>query len=243
MPGCPLNLIEFLLAFVIMLIGSVLQGSVGFGLGLVAAPLLLLINPYLVPGPILMAAMILNIMVSFRERHSVDHVSLKWIIPGRITGTVIAALVLNSLSQSALSLLFGTTVLLAVGMTASGIHVRLAPRNFISVGILSGFMATTVAIGGPPLALLLQRKSGAIIRGTLAFIFLVGTVLAVLALAVIGRFGLRELILTAMILPGIFIGYLISSRTAIIVDKGYVRPAVLTVSGISALVVILKAFL
>ncbi|MBN2365088.1 MAG: sulfite exporter TauE/SafE family protein [Calditrichaeota bacterium] len=243
MPELPLNFAEFSLAFLIMIIGSFLQGSVGFGLGLVAVPLLLLIDISLVPGPVLLTATFLSLLISFRERQSVDYYSLKWIIPGRITGTIIAALVLNYLSESALSLLFGTLVLLAVVISASGLHLPLVPKNFMSVGILSGFMATSVAIGGPPLALLLQKKSGSTIRGTLAIVFLVGTILAVLALAIIDRFGIKELILTLLLLPGIFIGFLLSAKTTHILDKGYIQPAVLSISAISALVVILKAFL
>jgi uncharacterized membrane protein YfcA len=51
-----LSLPQLLAAFGIVVAGSVLQGSLGFGLGLVAAPILLLIDPALVPGPILVVA-------------------------------------------------------------------------------------------------------------------------------------------------------------------------------------------
>ena len=43
-------------AAVIMAIGCALQAAVGFGFALFSAPLLLLIDPRFVPGPILLAA-------------------------------------------------------------------------------------------------------------------------------------------------------------------------------------------
>jgi uncharacterized membrane protein YfcA len=220
--------------------GSIVQGSVGFGLGLLAAPLLILIEPDFVPGPLLLAALFLNIFISHRERNSVDTPSLKWLIPGRILGTIIAALLIKFLPEQTISILFGGLVLLAAVMSISGLHLSLIPGNLFSVGTLSGFMATTTGIGGPPLALLLQRKKGAILRGTLAAIFLVGTFMAVLALAIIGRFGLKELILSILLFPAVVVGFIFSGRISGHVDKGYTRIAVLTISIVSAVVVIIK---
>ncbi len=225
------------------MVGSVLQGSVGFGLGLLAAPLLILIEPAFVPGPLLLAALFLNIFISHRERHSVDTPVLKWLIPGRILGTIFAAILIKFLPAHIISILFGWLVLLAVIMSISGLHLTLIPGNLLSVGTLSGFMATTTGIGGPPLALLLQKKKGAILRGTLAAVFLVGTLMAVIALAIIGRFGLKELILSVLLFPAVLVGFVFSGRISRYLDLGYTRIAVLAISVISAVVVILKAIL
>ena len=56
----PLTAIDLLLAISVVTIGSVIQGSVGFGLGPLAVPLLVLLDPIFVPGPLILAALLLE---------------------------------------------------------------------------------------------------------------------------------------------------------------------------------------
>ena len=53
-------------------------------------------------------------------------------------------------------------------------------------GATSGVLGTATAIGGPPMALVWQRKSGARLRGTMSGFFLVGSVMSIAALAATG---------------------------------------------------------
>ena len=238
-----LNLTEWLVATLITTAGATLQGAVGFGLGLLSVPLLILIEPDFIPGPLILAAFFLNILVSLRERQSVDFLSIKWVIGGRLLGTVIAAAVLTVLPESTLSLLFGGLIILAVLFSISGLHISQKTGNLLGIGAVSGFMATTTAIGGPPLALLYQREKGPRLRGNLAGIFFVGTIMAIISLIVIGKFGLKELFLALSLFPGIVIGFLLSGKPARFLDMGRIRSAVLIISTLSALAVILKTVL
>ena len=61
---------EFAAATVVMALGSVLQGSIGFGLALFAAPLLALIDPHLAPGPLLVAT---KVNTDVRSARSATH--------------------------------------------------------------------------------------------------------------------------------------------------------------------------
>lgn len=123
----PLDFFSCLLAFGISLSGSLLQGSVGFGLGLIGVPLLVLIDPVFVPGPLLLGALILNLLVSRREHTAIDFTGVKWAIPGRILGAIFGAFVLDLVAKDQLSLVFGGMVLLAVLITSalSGMFVIL----------------------------------------------------------------------------------------------------------------------
>ena len=47
-------------------LGACVQGSIGFGLGLIAAPVLALIDPSMVPGPVLAAGVPLTLAVLVR---------------------------------------------------------------------------------------------------------------------------------------------------------------------------------
>jgi uncharacterized membrane protein YfcA len=219
-------------------LGAVVQGSVGLGLSLVTVPLLVLIDPSFVPGPVLCVAIVLTLLLSHRERRSIDFHGVAWVLAGRIPGTVLGAAALVMLAGDVLSVLFGVLVLLAVAFSSFKVSVEPKRWSLTSVGVLSGFMSTTAALGGPPVALLLQNLPGARLRGTLSGIFLVGASVSLLALVAVSRFGRQELVLALVLLPGVLLGFGISGFTAPILDRGYTRPTVLVVASVAALVAI-----
>lgn len=219
-------------------LGALVQGSVGIGLSLVAVPLLFLIDPQFVPGPVLCVAIVLTLLLSHRERRSIDFRGVAWVLAGRIPGTFLGAAALVILATDVLSVLYGFLILLAVGF--SSLRLKFEPRGWslVSVGVLSGFMGTTAAIGGPPVALLLQNLPGTRLRGTLSVIFLVGASISLFALVVVGRFGRPELLLALALVPGILLGFAVSGLTAPVLDRGYTRVVVLSVASGAALIAI-----
>ncbi len=229
-----------LAACAVVALGATVQGSVGFGLGLVAAPVLALIEPGLVPGALLVSALLMNVLMFRREFRSIVLSEVKWAIVGRLIGAVIGAAVLASIPRGETGLFFGVLVLLAVGMSATGLKIRPTTPAVLGAGTISGFMGTTIAIGGPPVALVFQHAKGARLRGTLAGMFVFGAAMSLIALAVIGRLGKQELLWSLALIPGIFIGYAVSGRTAPVLDRGYTRPAVLTISAAAGLALCLR---
>lgn len=235
--------LTILLASLVVTAGAALQGSVGFGLGLFSVPLLLLIAPALVPGPLLAASLLLTVLLAHHDRAGIDWGHLLWALGGRIGGIAMATALLATVSSQALALWSGGFVLFAVALSASGLHVAPRPRTLVAAGILSGVLGTAVSIGGPPIALLYQHESGARLRGTLAAFFLIGVTLSLAGLRVADRFGWTEVRLAGFLLPGILAGFLVSRRTARILDRGYTRPIILTVSALSSVLVVVRALL
>lgn len=236
----PIDLLSILLAFGIAFSGALLQGSVGFGLGLVGVPLLVMIDPVFVPGPLLMGAFLLNLLISYREKNAVDFKGVRWAIPGRVIGAILGSLMLSLVPKDHLSLLFGVMVLLAVAITFAGLDFPPTSRNVLVAGTLSGFMGTTSAIGGAPMALVFHKQKGPRIRGTLSVIFAIGTVISMTSLVIIGRFGIREVQAALVLFPGIVAGFSLSSHTARILDRGFIRAAVLITAGLSGMFVVLR---
>ena len=224
-------------------VGSLLQGAVGFGLSLIAAPLVTLIDPALVPGPLLFAALVLPILTARRDRSWVDLRGVRWALVGRVPGSVLGAAVLARLSPRLMSLAVGLVVLAGVAMTASGVRLRPRGRTLLVAGVLSGFMGTTAAIGGPPIALVYQHAEGPRLRGTLAGYFVVAAMISIAVLAAAGRFGRHDLLAGLALLPGVVLGYAASHRVARWVDRGFTRHAVLLVSTLAALALVLRALL
>jgi uncharacterized membrane protein YfcA len=231
---------DVVVAFVVMAIGACLQGAVGFGSNLVAAPLLILLDESFVPAPVIVASAVLNVLVMRREgRASLDPL-IDTALVGMVPGTVVAGAVVAALPERGLSLLFAALVLSAVVVTAAGWHLRPTRRTLIGAGAASGFMGTISGIGGPPIALVYQRAEGPTLRATLSRFFLAGGVLSLAALALAGRIGTEHLAATAVLCPASAAGFLASGSLARRLDRGSVRPFVLGLSALAAAAVLVR---
>ncbi len=238
----PLGLVNSILAFSIAFLGATLQGSIGFGLGLIGVPLLALLNPIFIPGPLLLAALSLTLLISYRERSSVSIWEIKWAVVGRIIGSILGISLLSIFPKDNMSTLFGIMVLIAVASSVSGLKLPLNSSSLLGAGVFSGLMGTTSAIGGAPMALVYQRQKGSRLRGTLSSIFVMGTIISLISLIAINRFGIEEIKVTLVLIPGIICGFLLSSHTSQRLDRGFTRPAVLIASAASGIVVLIRSF-
>jgi uncharacterized membrane protein YfcA len=230
-----------LAAFALVAIGSCIQASVGFGLGLIAAPFLFLIHPPLVPGPLMASSVALTLLIAFREREAIDFVGLGFAFAGRIVGTLLAALVWIALPSENFDFVFAGLVLLGVALSLSSLRINPNPATASAAGALSGFMGTLASIGGPPMALLYQRASGPRIRGTLSGHFVIGALVSLTTLAAVGRYGRAEIILSIWLVPAILAGFAVSPWVRESVDRAGARPFVLGLSVLAALGILYRA--
>lgn len=234
---------DLLLAFAVMLVASAIQGAIGFGSNLIAAPFLVLLDPDLVPGPIILTALVLNLLVVNRDRVEHPWRELHGANIGQTIGAVGAITLLTSLPTDQLSMVFALIILVAVGLSASGLHPAPSARNRALSGLASGFMGTTTGIGGPPIALVLQSLEPLTMRALLARFFMVGSVVSLVLLALIGRFDAEQATFGVLLLPGVIAGYSASGWLARHADAGHIRWSVLTLSSLSAVAALVRALL
>jgi len=235
-----IGLYELVTAIFISTAGALVQSSVGFGFALVTVPLLTLMDPVFVPGPTLLANLLLAILMSIRERAAIEQGQLSVAAWGLAVGTVIGALALTLMPREHLSGLFGLVILASVALSVIGHHVSITPRNLLVVGITSGVMGTMAGIHGPPIALLYQRAPGRTVRATLAVFFAFAYAISICALFITHLFGMRELLLCAILVPGVIIGYLLSWKIQEKFDGQYLWRAILAVAGLSGLALVGK---
>jgi hypothetical protein len=229
---------EIVVITLVVAAGACIQGAVGFGLGLLAAPVLALYDTDLVPGPLLFVMVPFTLLVARRERSALDFRGIRWAFVGRVPGTIAGSLAVASLPEGGLAVLFGSLVLVAVALSVAGWTLHPTPGTLVTAGAASGFMGTATSIGGPPMALVYQRRSGPELRATLAAYFVVGASFSVLALAVVGEFGGRDVRLGLVLLPGMLAGYAVSGAAVKVLDRGYTRAAVLGFAALSSIVLI-----
>jgi uncharacterized membrane protein YfcA len=235
--------LEVVAAFVVVACGGILQGAVGFGSNLVAAPFLLLIDESFVPAPVVVGSLVLNTMMIRREGRAAYDESIKGAMVAQIPGAIAAGVVLARLPSRALSLLFAAIVVLAVLLSIAGWHLRPTRRTLIGAGVASGFMGTFSGIGAPPLALVYQRAPGPTLRATLCRFFLVGGFVSLAVLAVAGAIDgdtARACLITA---PASAVGFALSSGPARWLDRRSVRPYILALSTAAAVAVIVREVL
>jgi uncharacterized membrane protein YfcA len=227
-------------AAVIVAVAACLQGSVGFGFGSFAAPLLALLDRGLVPGPLLAVALPLTVMIALRDHDTLDLSGVKWAIAGRLPGTVVGVVAVAALPPDGLTIMFCLLVLIAVALSLTGRRVAPTPRTLLGAGLASGVMGTATSIGAPPLALVYQDVPGPRLRATLAGFFVVGASLSVIGLALAGELGADEWRAAAALLVPMIAGFLASRPAARLLDAGWTRPAVLAVSSASALLLLVR---
>ncbi len=231
----------FCLTTCAILAGSLMQAVTGLGAGLVIVPLLALISFHLVPAPMIFASIALSSIMAYRGRREIEARGLKHLTFGLITGTIVAALFIANTPLEKLGIVFGIVLLAAVSITLLLKTIPFRPPLLLAGGFISGVMGTAAGIGAPVLALLYQHHPAPVLRSTLAYLYLISSVMMLFFLHFAGRFGLAELILGLYLVPGFLLGYLISPRLVRILGRRSIRPLVLLFASGSALLLIVKS--
>jgi len=205
--------VTVLLAALAVVAGAVLQSATGFGFAIVAAPALVaLVGPQATVGALSVLALVINGLTLAGERRRPrpalgDAVALVcWALPGLAIG----ALALATLPERALEAAVGVAVLAALvvrvatrargpaaarpGTLPRAERSSRRPLSRAAAGVLSGSLATSTGLSGPPLVLFLTGRSpdAARVRDTLAVVFLAQGVLGLAALAFLDTLALPE---------------------------------------------------
>jgi uncharacterized membrane protein YfcA len=204
---------HFLVVAAAIAVAACVQGTIGIGFALIAAPVLAFLSPELLPVSLLFLMVPLNLFTVWRERHALDWRGGGWILLGRAVGTPAGVSVLAILSSGALNKLIGGAVIAAAMATL--LAPVFAPNRtaFLTVGLLTGISETATGIGGPPLALAYQHHRPEVLRSTVAACFLLGEILSLASLGAAGRTTLQDANSAALLLPFLAIGGIASTFT------------------------------
>lgn len=242
-----LSLPMVLLCTALALIGSSVQGSLGFGLGMLTSPLFAMIDHSFVPVAMMLAVVPLTFGVAIRDRAHIDASGFKWAILGRFPGVFIGLVALRAMNEDLLAYAVASSVAVAVIISVvTSRRGQVVPTNattLTSAGFASGFMGTVTSIGGPPMALVYKDGDPRTVRATIAAFFSIGVVITVAGFVLSGEIGRHELALTAVILPGVVAGLPLSSVLARHMSAAVMRPLILVMCAVSALLLVLQTAL
>jgi uncharacterized membrane protein YfcA len=176
-----------------VLVGMSVQGAIGFGFGLVAAPAAF--AAYSASEAVLLIQAFgtaISGLVLFAEGRRADvatRATATLVIAG-IPGMVAGVFVLNAVDKQPLQLALGVMILIAVvvqyaATRAGPAEEHRAPALEAGSGLVAGVLSTSVSVNGPPIVLLFSHLGlrGSRLRDTLSaslLAFAIGAIAAVL---------------------------------------------------------------
>ena len=187
-----------------------IQSITGFGLVIIAAPLLMFFyEPKLTVPIMLLLACSGNAVQGFLMRKQANLPLVRWMYLGMLAGQPIGFFFFTYISNDALKVFINVVVLLSLLlMQISHRRIPECRRNTIITGILSGFTAITTGMGGLPFLIYLAytKMSAESFRAT-CFVFFLCCNITSLACYLIGGHSLTPAFAeVGYLLPALAIG-------------------------------------
>ena len=235
-----LTLLEVIFIALLLFVSSAVQGVLGFGFAVIASPIIVQINPNLVPQLLALLGLPIALRVFFREKDGVDLSKVKPLIVGRLVGGPIGLLLLLNLSEKYLSIAVGVIVLVAGLGSFFGWVINRNNINSFLAGTFSGIFGMVAAVGGPPVALLYRNTKSEEFRPSLNSVFSIGILITLSLLLLSGNLFMDHLLLFVLFLPFVLIGVRVSSSIFSKFSDSFIATSVTYFSVLSGLYVILR---
>jgi uncharacterized membrane protein YfcA len=234
---------DIAIIFSLVVVGAFLQGATGFGFPFFVTPIAAIIMPELIPGTMMVVSIFISTDVVFRERHNIIYRETGLISLGRVVGAAGGAFIVSMLTLAGIKIMVAVVVMAGVLLSFTGARPRINVKSLLGVGVLSGFFGTSTTVGGPPVAMLYQHKSGPEVRAVMGSVLLIGSAISIFWLAVFGVFTLQDFTRALFYLPAVIIGLILARYGASYLDKGRTRAAILIASSAACLVLLIDAWL
>lgn len=218
-----MSTLHLLLVSMAVFTAAFVQGATGVGFALIAAPVIGMLRPDLLPVCVLVLMLPLNFYIAWRERQAIDREGAGWITGGRLAGTAGGLWVLAALSAGHLALFVGVSTIAAALATLAMPAFSPGRGAFVAAGVVTGITETATGIGGPPLALVYQHQKAPVMRSTIALCFLVGELVSLAVLLAAGRVQGPQLQAAAQLLPALCLGAVFSRAVHRRVDGRLLR--------------------
>ena len=208
---------SLILAGIILLFGSFIQGAIGFGLGMIAIPLLIDAG-FSLSQAVVLTTVSIGIQAMFGAYQLREHIPWQDVKPAAIVRYlavplgVLLLLSVESLDTAEVKRLVGMGVLLGViirSFAKQNAHRDLPKAISIAAFGLSGILQGLVAMGGPPLVLWMTTRDfrAKQARSFIMTLFFLNAPLQVLLLLFLSETMSLDVIPTALLLsPLIFAG-------------------------------------
>jgi len=224
-----------------LFLGCWLQSAVGFGMAVVAAPVIVFMRPEWVPYVLVITALPLCLINAWDQRQGLQPRAMIVPMLTRIPGTVFGTWLLLYMSTLWLQIAVSLSVLLAVLVSSRSVQFDATPARLGWAGLVGGFLGTTTSIGGPPMALVMQHGNPLTVRANLSLYFAFSVLTSIIGYTVAGMLNGHILLVSLSFLPCPLLGFAIGVRSRAWVDKGKFRYALLGVCSVAAVLTLAGA--
>ncbi len=197
---------QYGLIVLILMTAYTFRGVTGFGSGLIAIPLLVLILPISIVIPMMVLLdFIASVSHSIKHREVAQWKTIYPLLPFTIIGVVIALFIFKTVNTSLLVKSLGVFILLFAlySLVAPTTQRQGGKLWVIPAGIFGGMVGTLFGTGGPFYVIYLQLRhlDKAAFRATVATIFMIDGGIRVGGFALSGFFVHETLLLVALGMP------------------------------------------
>lgn len=231
---------SFLICALAVMAGALIQSTGGIGFAMFAAPIVAIVRPDMVPGPMILVGGMVSLLIAVREFRNIDVRGAAIAVGGRIPGAIVAGLVIGLLPRTTFGIFFAVLVLAAVALSVSGWRVRATPASLAVAGFSSGIMGTITSVGAPPMGIVMQNMHPATLRATLGAFIFGGSAVSLTVLSQAGRFGVHEIGLGLLLIVPMALGFWISTPLVRHVNARRMRSLVLGLTALSALILLVQ---
>jgi len=204
--------LDLIIAALIVFAGATVMGTLGFGFGLVVAPVFLLIlepqETVVTVNGIITVLLILIMVQSYR------HLRLHLLWPmaaGGLAAAPIGVLALSTADPTNLRITIALFIMALAVLNLTNIRLPMVQNRLVGsvVGFLTSLAVTTLSIGGPLAALYVvaQRWPHQEIRASLAFFFIVAYLAAFGLYARSGLVHQETMANVGMMIPSVVAGF------------------------------------
>ena len=238
----PVGLAQLCAAAAIVCAGGALQGIAGFGMGLIALPVLLRVLPRDTVVPLMTAlAWAMNAQIFFKLRRDADLRVIAVFLAGAFVGTQLGVYIPSLLPPRVFQVGVGVLVCLS-GLAIWGgwrVSLRSALPRF-AVGALSGALGASISLSGPPIAIFMTAGGVPknVFRASTALYFLLLNTITLATFGWRGALGSEFRQLFLWLAPPLALGVGLGVWLCLRVPEGTFRTVVVVliiISGLSLL--------
>ena len=223
-----------------LFMGCAVQTALGFGMAVIAAPIIVLFRPEWVPVIMTIVALVLSVQNALSQRSGIEWKHISPAMISRIPGTILGAWVLTQMPVQMLQVMVAIMVFAAIFVTAFARPFPATAKNLTLAGFISGITGTTTSIGGPPMALVMQHAASHNTRANLSIYFVYSCITSLISYQLLGVMNTTLWLTGFSFIPVAFLGYIMGINIRGWVDMRF-RPLLLVLCSISALIALYGA--
>ena len=240
------SIVQIVVAVIASFAGSTIFSTVGFGIGMVAMPILLLVlDPQTAVVVLNSVEVPLAGLMVWQNRSHLKTKEMTSIAIAGLIGALVGAFLLASANENPLRISILVLIMalaLVTVFNSSGFSMPTPSIAGPLVGFIVGVILTSLAIGGPLLVLFIFTRNWDrhAVRSSLSLYFLFVMPTAVIGYAVGGLYTPDRVILTIITLAPVLIGFWLGSKLAQIMDERMFKTAAIMVILVTSTAVLIR---